>query len=85
MFGGIEAEKNSSLEYLETIQKKITKTMEKAQANHMKIYQAIATVKASLTELNENYLAISKESKHSGGLISKLTCEITDILQDVSE
>lgn len=49
MFGGIEAEKNSSLEYLETIQKKITKTMEKAQANHMKIYQAVATIKTSLT------------------------------------
>lgn len=85
MFGGIEAEKNSSLEYLENIQKKIAKTMEKAQANHMKIFQAVVAIKTSLTELSENYLALSKEGKHSGGLISKLTYEITDLLQDVSE
>jgi uncharacterized coiled-coil DUF342 family protein len=73
------------LEYLETIQKKITKTMEKAQTNHMNIYQAISTIKVSLTELSENYLSVSKENKHSSGLISKLSCEITDLLQDVSE
>lgn len=60
MFGGIEAEKNSSLEYLETIQKKITKGMEKAQANHMKIYQAVTTIKTSLTELSESYVTLAK-------------------------
>jgi flagellar biosynthesis chaperone FliJ len=84
MFGGIEAEKNSSLEYLESIQKKIAKTMEKAQTSHIKIYQAVVTIKTSLTELSENYLTLSKENKHSSGLISKLTYELTDFLQDVS-
>lgn len=39
----------------------------------MKIYQAVNTIKTSLMELSENYLALSKENKHSGGLISKLS------------
>jgi hypothetical protein len=59
--------------------------MERAQANHMKIYQAIVIIKTSLTELSDNYLSLSKENKHSGGLISKLTFEVTNFLQDVSE
>lgn len=45
MFGGIEAEKNSSLESLENVQKKIFKAMEKAQNTFKKIYQATNTVK----------------------------------------
>lgn len=58
--------------------------MEKAQVNHKKIYQSLGTIKNCLVELTENYLTLSKETKHSGGLITKLSSEINTFLQDVS-
>ena len=60
LFGGIEAEKNSSIEYLESCQRRIVKAMERAQLNHRKIYEAVLSIKRSLTDLNENYLQLSK-------------------------
>ena len=56
LFGGIEAEKNSSLEYLESCQRKIIKAMEQAQNNHCKIYEAVQVIKKSIANLNDNYL-----------------------------
>jgi chromosome segregation ATPase len=85
MFGGIEAEKNSSLESLENVQKKIFKAMERAQQTYKKIYQAANSVKENLLDLSDNYLSLTKTNKHSGKLINKLQAEINELFQKISE
>lgn len=55
--------------------------MERAQASHIKIYQAVSTIKTSLSELSENYLALAKEK--GGGLLGRLSQEMSGLLQDV--
>lgn len=85
MFGGIEAEKNSSLESLENVQRKIFRAMEKAQLTYKKMYQAITTVKESLLELSNNYLGLSRDNKHSGKLINKLHFEVNELFQRMAE
>ena len=85
LFGGIEAEKNSSLEYLESCQRKIVKAMERAEENHRKIYEAVQVIRKSIADLNDNYLQLSKENKHSGGLISEITSQMNHFLQDLGE
>lgn len=57
--------------------------MERAQASHIKIYQAVSTIKTSLSELSENYLALAKEK--GGGLLGRLSQEMSGLLQDVGE
>lgn len=43
--------------------------MEKAKANHLKIYEAVSTIKNSLSDLSENCFSLSKETKQSGSIL----------------
>lgn len=76
VFGGIEAEKNSSIESLERFQKKLFDGMKKAQNGLKKMHQAMSLAKESLVELTENCVSVCKEGKQSGLLVTKLQYEL---------